>query len=39
VATLSRVRQSLGIYSQKIVRGWPLIIRHLPALLRRFSPR
>jgi hypothetical protein len=39
VPPLSRARQSMGIYVRKIARGWPLIIRSLPALLRRFTPR
>jgi hypothetical protein len=36
VPLLSRAGQSLGVYAGKIVNGWPLIIRSLGPLLRRF---
>ena len=36
VPPLSRAVQSLGIYGGKIVNGWPLIIRSVGPLLRRF---
>jgi hypothetical protein len=36
VPPLSRAVQSLGIYCGKIVNGWPLIIRSVGPLLRRF---
>jgi hypothetical protein len=39
VPRLSRADQSLRIYGEKFVRGWPLIRRHWPKLLRRFMPR
>jgi len=33
---LSRAGQSLCVYSGKIVNGWPLILRSMGALMRRF---
>jgi hypothetical protein len=33
---LSRAAQSLGVYGGKIIHGWPLIIRSMGALMRRF---
>jgi hypothetical protein len=30
------VGQSLGVYGGKILHGWPLIVRSLGALMRRF---
>jgi len=33
---LSRAGQSLGVYGGKIVHGWPLIVRCVGALMRRF---
>jgi hypothetical protein len=33
---LSRAGQSLGVYGGKIVNGWPLIVRSMGALMRRF---
>jgi hypothetical protein len=36
VPGLSRAGQSLGVYIGKIVNGWPLIIRSIGALMRRF---
>jgi hypothetical protein len=36
VPRLSRAGQSLGVYGGKIVHGWPLIIRSMGALMRRF---
>ena len=33
---LSRAGQSLGIYGGKIVNGWPLIVRNVGPLFRRF---
>jgi hypothetical protein len=36
VPLLSRAAQSLGVYGGKIVHGWPLIIRGMGPLLRRF---
>jgi len=33
---LSRAAQSLGVYGGKFVNGWPLIVRSLGALMRRF---
>jgi hypothetical protein len=38
VARLSLARQSIGIYSGKIKNGWPLILRNILRLLRRFNP-
>ncbi|MBE3604698.1 hypothetical protein IMX07_13785 [bacterium] len=32
----SRAAQSLGVYAGKIANGWPLILRSLGALMRRF---
>jgi hypothetical protein len=36
VPLLSRAGQSLGVYAGKIVNGWPLILRSLGPLMRRF---
>lgn len=36
VPALSRAGQSLRVYSGKIANGWPLILRSMGALLRRF---
>jgi hypothetical protein len=36
VPLLSRAGQSLSVYGGKIVNGWPLILRSLGPLLRRF---
>ncbi|MFI5353041.1 MAG: hypothetical protein ACHQZS_08775 [Candidatus Binatales bacterium] len=36
---ISRAGQSVQIYGDKFVRGWPLIRRNWRALLRRFLPR
>jgi hypothetical protein len=36
VPLLSRAGQSLGIYGGKIVNGWPLIVRNVGPLFRRF---
>jgi hypothetical protein len=36
VPGLSRASQSLGVYGGKIVNGWPLIVRSMGALMRRF---
>jgi hypothetical protein len=39
VPVLSRADQSLRIYGEKFVKGWPLIRRSFFALLKRFRPR
>jgi hypothetical protein len=36
VPTLSRAGQSLRVYGGKIINGWPLILRSMGALMRRF---
>jgi hypothetical protein len=36
VPALSRASQSLGVWSGKIINGWPLILRSSFALLGRF---
>jgi hypothetical protein len=36
VPGLSRAGQSLGVYGGKIVNGWPLMVRSMGALMRRF---
>jgi hypothetical protein len=32
----SRAGQSLGVYGGKIANGWPLILRNIGPLMRRF---
>jgi hypothetical protein len=38
VPIISRADQSIRIYGDKFVRGWPLIRRHWRSLIRRFVP-
>jgi hypothetical protein len=38
VPRLSRAGQSMQVYSGKIRNGWPLILRNIFRLLRRFNP-
>lgn len=38
VPRLSRAGQSMQVYSGKIRNGWPLILRNICTLLRRFNP-
>jgi len=37
VPLLSRAGQSLGVWTGKIVNGWPLILRNCFALIERFA--
>jgi hypothetical protein len=38
VPRLSRASQSMQVYSGKIRNGWPLIMRNIFTLLKRFNP-
>jgi Icc-related predicted phosphoesterase len=39
VPAFSHAGQSLRVYVDKTIKGWPLILRSWPALFRRFMPR